>query len=156
MYIFKKKQEKSVGADILGVMQLKLGRHKVAKGYLAQAKVGTAKARNGSAVATCYDQKLPTQVKRMLKRSASSYVFIYTDAGVFVVPASEVLLEDTASVSTQELSCRGFGRFYEEFFATFVGDKGLAPDDLSAASLAELAERLRVQNALGIAITAIP
>jgi hypothetical protein len=127
VYTFSKVEENDVGADILGLLEVNLGGKILRKGYLAQAKVGRVTNSNTDYPdVSCHSKLLLGQVENMLAISSSSYVFIYSEAGVSVVPALEVQQFNRSSINTKYFYQRKFGGFYEEFFKCFVGDHKLA------------------------------
>jgi hypothetical protein len=139
VYVFKKSEENKVGADLLGLLEIEIGGEKITKAYLAQAKVGSAYALGeGEVHARCYDARLQKQVKDMLNLTSDFYVFIYTNQDVFVVPALEVKLSGSNSISTQDFYYRRFGTFYEEFFKCFIGDHKIVPPHIEPSELANL------------------
>lgn len=156
VYTFKKKEENKVGADLLGLVEITIGDHKVTKAYLAQAKVGRSYVtESGEIHARCSDSLLQKQVKDMLKITSDAFVFIYTKDGIFTIPALEVNLSGSNSIDTQNFFYRSFGTFYEEFFKCFIGDHHIVPPYIEPKKLAELASKLEAGNSFLIRVTEV-
>lgn len=86
-YTFTKREEKTYGADIAGILEIDIGGQVITKGYLAQAKIGKAAQKlSSSYVYKCYSSKLQSQITSMLKQTSDSFIFIYTEKGIAVVP----------------------------------------------------------------------
>lgn len=119
-------QERVYGADFMGVLSIDLPDFSVKKGFLAQAKM----ARNAR------DPRLREQCERMLKLSPASFVFLYDQRDVSVVPAISVV---GADVSPTELYSRSASRFFEEHFESFIGDRAIS------APTPKTLERLRLR-----------
>ena len=157
VYTFRKKEEKQVGADLLGLLETEVDGKILRKGYLAQAKVG--RITNSTSIhpqARCKDPRLLGQVDKMLKLSNSAYVFIYTHSGIFVVPGSTVQQQNSNLINTVDSYYRMFGSFYEEFFKCFVGDPKLAQPYTNPEDLAKTAQRANANNALLVKATKWP
>jgi hypothetical protein len=105
-------QESRVGADFMGVLNIALPELAVSKGFLAQAKL----VRNGSSGDL---KELREQCKKMLNLSPDSFVFLYGQSGVRVVPAISVV---GSKVDPLQLYSRSAQRFFEEHFECFIGD----------------------------------
>jgi hypothetical protein len=154
VYTFRKKEEKRVGADLLGVVQYRLGDDRVTKIYLAQAKVARAIVRGNRTAAVFYDSRVRGQAVRMTRRvAAASFVLVYTSSGIFSVPASEIAISQSNRFDTDSLSYRRFGPFYEEFFACFIGEHIKVDEPLDQAGLARLAQELEADQALGVGVS---
>ena len=118
-------EEKRFGADIVGVLTVNRPSTRYSKGFLAQAKMGTNR------------RGLVNQCKKMLALSHASYVIVYGQDGVKVVPAQSVT--NSRRVSLDRLSSMTYLGFMREFVKCFLGDfnlTGIAPVSL---------ERLRDQ-----------
>lgn len=149
VYTFRKVEEKQVGADLLGLLDINLDGQTLTKGYLAQAKVGTAFGPDDDHLnARCRDDRLLGQIDNMLKVSPASYVFIYTRKGVFVVPASDAQSAGSNSINTEHIYNHRFGSFYEEFFKCFIGDTKIVTPRIQPKDLAALAKLNNSNNAL--------
>jgi len=155
VYLFKKKEEKVIGADIAGILEMNVKGRKVVKSYLAQAKVAQAsKGVFDESFIKCTDPRLLGQVNDMLRISSSSYVFLYSTQGIDVVSAQAVKLANTNSISTALLYSHKLGDFYEEFFKCFIGDSLLSPPYLRSDDLGVFADQVNAQNVLTIRTTA--
>jgi hypothetical protein len=116
-------QERATGADLLGVLQVELPTVRVAKGFLAQAKL-VSQGRLG---------ELDRQCEAMLDFTPASYVWLYAEAGVYTAPALGV----AAGASVSDLHVKTLGDFFADHFKCWIGDRRFA-----AANRAEL-EALR-------------
>lgn len=119
----KKSQESRDGADFMGVLKIDLPEYQVTKGFLAQAKL----VRGGD-----YGNvsELKAQCRKMLKLSSHSFVFLYSEDGVRVVPAIAVL---GAQFNPQDIYSRSGQRFFEEHLQCYFGDPRIvapSPDQL--------------------------
>lgn len=122
-------QENQYGADFLGVLSVNLDEFQVNKGFLAQAK----RIQNDRSV----DMKtLKGQCKRMLRYTPDSFVFLYKETGVRIVPAIGVVSLNSHNLSVTELYSRSPQSFFEEHFECFVGDRKISTP--TADALAEL------------------
>lgn len=115
-----KTEESRFGADVLGVLSLKLSGYSVKKGFLAQAK----RQEPGKPLSSSEWKRMQAQCSTMLNFTSDSYVFIYALNGVFVVPAISVVacqeVEDIHTLHPKNLSA-----FYKEHFMCFVGDRAI-------------------------------
>ena len=132
-------EEGKFGADLLGVLRINFPEYQVAKGFLAQAK----KQRAGKKLSRQEWNRMRNQCLDMLRRTPESFVFVYSEDGVHMVPAIAVVacqqshdLHDLHPITT--------GRFYAEHFRCFIGDRRIdAPtagvlDGLSYARAIEI------------------
>lgn len=108
-------QESKFGADFLVVVDFDLPDYKVSKGFLAQAKL----LKNGKVKDI---PELVRQCEKMLEISPGSYVFLYDDEQVRVVPAISVTGSDSQPVEHYSQSA---SHFFEEHLKCFVGDRRL-------------------------------
>lgn len=118
-------QESKYGADFMGILDISLPSFKVSKGFLAQAKL----IRRGQVDDL---QELKKQCVRMLNLSAASFVFLYDENGIRVVPAMSVVSGDT---QPRNLYGKSAARFFEEHFKCFIGDGAIqtpTPDTLKS------------------------
>jgi hypothetical protein len=111
-------EEAEFGADLLGVLRINFPDYQVAKGFLAQAK----RQRAGKKLSAHEWNRMRDQCSEMLERTAESFVFVYSQDGVHMVPAVAVVacqqphdLHDLHPITT--------GRFYAEHFRCFIGDR---------------------------------
>lgn len=116
----KSAEEKRHGADLMGVLNVHTDDYRVDKGFLAQAK----RAEPGQ----LFDQqdwdRLQEQARKMLDRTPSSYVLIYSrSAGIRVVPALAVVSFRGRDIF--DLYSSGVQRFFEEHLKCFIGDERL-------------------------------
>ena len=89
----------------------------VSNGFLAQAKLIRPEQRH-----TRKDfERLRDQCDRMLSLSPASFVFLYTDRGVTIVPAISIWSSEPRDLFS--FYWRGLPRFFEEHFESFLGDR---------------------------------
>ena len=116
-------EEGTFGADLVGILHLKLPELDVTKGFLAQAK----KQNDGKKLSSTEWKRLVEQCKKMLMYSSTSFVFIYSFNGFFVVPAVSVLgcknREDLHTLHPVRIH-----DFYKQHFRCFVGDYHMQSD----------------------------
>lgn len=150
--------ERTLGADILGVVRIELGDVRVAKGFLAQAKrTGSDGLRLRTATEADYSHwlfrgeetmlepsgvvavtrpsaHLDEQCENMLKVSPSSFVLVFSDSQVGVVSASAVHAHRASKPRRwNSLGTKRLDDFFIHLLDCFIGDPALA-----AASVAEL------------------
>jgi len=133
-------EERRYGADFMGVLSVNLPDYQVNKGFLAQAK-------RADRLDAREMRRLREQCERMLTLSPDSFVFVYSDTGVYIVPAIAVLAA-APSLPPSELYARSVARFFEEHFESFIGDRAVSsptPDTLE-----KLMERFHARRALYI------
>jgi hypothetical protein len=135
-------QESIYGADFMGVLDISIEGYSVRKGFLAQAKLIEP---NGYISPQEY-ARMRDQCGEMLGLTPASFVFLYSSQGIKVVPAISVVAADR--MNPHDLYSRRLNRFYEEHFASFIGDKAISIPDISV--LEELADRYRSRSALGL------
>lgn len=129
-------QETRFGADFLGVLNIELPEFSVSKGFLAQAKL----VKQGK-----IDDlpRLKDQCEKMLNHTPDSFVFLYSNSWVRVIPAISAV---AAKFEPLNLYSRSPQRFFEEHLQCFIGDRAI-----SAATpkiLQELSRRYEVRSAL--------
>lgn len=147
-------EESRVGADLAGIIRLTVGNTTVSKTFLAQAKVG--KFRNAAdRYPTVRNSNLLSQCKKMLAQSSDSFVFIYTERGIFIVPALSVHLVNKNTLNLREHYCyERFGLFYREFFRCFIGDHKISPRNFDPnRDLPRLASETGAANLLVVTAT---
>lgn len=124
---FKKKEESINGADFMGIVNIHLNGQKVNKAFLAQCKVGKLRKRNnlGQAEFTVSSSNdMLKQAEDMLRITSDSFFFIYTDEGVYVIPAFQIRLCNKAnSLRSSEAHFLNLGIFYADFLKCFIGDE---------------------------------
>ena len=122
-------QESEYGADFLGVLEVDLPEYSVKKGFLAQAKL----IEPWQSMKTKDFAAMQEQCEKMLKLSREAYVFIYSRAGISIVPAAAVI--SSKRINPHDLYSRSIQRFYEEHFACFFGDLRINVPDVSSLRL---------------------
>ncbi len=138
---YKKSQEKNVGADIMGIVDIQLNGKRVTKLYLAQCKVGhITKDRFGASIFNCSSSKdILEQAEKMLAITSDSFFFIYTEDAIFTVPAFQIrLCNKTNYINSTELYFKVLGTFYSDFFKCFIGDEKAIPPFDSTKTIREL------------------
>lgn len=149
----KKTQEKHVGADLVGVLEISRGSSSISKAFLAQAKVGSCYiGAEEQTFVRAYSKDIISQVDSMLKMSSDSFVFIYSNAGILCVPAFQVRLAGSPSIDTARHPFHSFGAFFEEFFKCFIGDHLISPQFFGAKGLEDYAEKLKASSVLWLSI----
>src|SRR2546426_425594 len=78
-----KAQERTFGADFMGVVEFNLPEYQVTKGFLAQAK----RVEHGEHITPREWNRMVEQCKQMLSITAECFVFVYARTGIIVVPA---------------------------------------------------------------------
>jgi hypothetical protein len=129
-------QEAKYGADFMGVLDIALPNFSVTKGFLAQAKL----IRNGNSGDLT---ELKRQCEKMLNLSPDSFVFLYGDNGVRVVPAVSVV---GSNLDPLFLYHRSAQRFFEEHLQCFIGDRHISAP--TSITLVELHERFHARSAI--------
>lgn len=129
-------QESEYGADFMGVLNIALPEFTVSKGFLAQAKL----VRNDSSGDV---KELKRQCDKMLNLSSDSFVFLYGQDGVRVVPAISVL---GSSADPLELYSRSAQRFFEEHLQCFIGDRNIQSP--TPSTLKAMRDRFEARAAL--------
>lgn len=135
-------QESIYGADFMGVFDLSIRGYAVRKGFLAQAKLVEP---DGDISPQEYN-RMREQCGNMLNLSPASFVFLYSRELINVVPAISVVASDP--INPHDLYSRRLNRFYEEHFASFIGDKDLSTPDIR--TLEKLMNRYNARNALAL------
>ncbi len=150
VYLFRKREEKEVGADLAGVFRFEREGRVVTKAYLAQAKVAKVILdKNNNEIVVVKDPRLRSQVRNMLSFTSSAYVFLYSPLGVRVVSAHVLNMLTHDVLRTDEVYYHGIGWLYSEMFKSFVGDHRLACY-LRRYDLEQFAKDVGVSNVLMI------
>jgi len=154
---FKKKQEKSVGADIAGVVELSVANRKISKAFLAQAKIGNyyVGPRDVNYIKS-YNKDTLRQAEEMLKTTSDSFFFLYSNLGVHCVSALQVVLSGSKTIDTGQHPFHTFGSFYEEFFKCFIGDHLISPAALGAKNLEDYAEKVNAATVMKLSVQLKP
>jgi hypothetical protein len=128
-------QESRYGADFIGVLEVNVPSFRVRKGFLAQAKL----VEPSESFSSGEWDRLSGQCRRMLALSPASYVFLYSIAGVTVVPALSVVSVDRTN--PHKLYQRSIVGFFLSHFESFIGDVNIAgPHVTTLEKLAAAAE----------------
>lgn len=128
-------------ADLLIAFEVDLPDYRVRTGLLARV------VRRGPEGQTDHEslEELRRQCAVMLGASGDSFVLVARGAGVIAVPAASV----AGSIgSIERLHQRTLGRFFEEHFASFLGDPKLAGS--GEAPLDELCRQQSVRTGLAL------
>jgi len=133
--------ERRFGADLVTVFELDTPRCRLRKGFLAQAKLA------GQAEVQVDDSReypvvsvrrspnrrerpsdLAPQCGQMLRVSPDSYVFVYSERSISVIPANTVahLVPDAERHAIYSIPVR---QFFRGFFQSFIGDYRLSACD---------------------------
>lgn len=142
-----KAQESRFGADFFGVLEINLPDYSVNKGFLAQAKL----IEPGESMSTRDFERMQEQCDQMLRLSSASFVFLYSRSGIFAIPAIAVV--GSARTNPHNFYSRSVSRFFEEHFASFIGDQRIsAPKITTLEALETLAAEYEART--GIKLTA--
>jgi len=98
----------------------------------------------------CADKRLLQQANNMLNLTSDVFIFIYTNQGMFVVPAFDVQLSGKRSVNADEFLGCPFGDFYKQFLTCFIGDHKIAPAGTNLQNLVDFARDIHVDTVLAI------
>lgn len=163
VYTYSKKQEKKVGADIAGILEIDYGSKSLKKAFLAQSKVchpvkiklpkGTVPKGSTTSYYESNNSLILKQAKDMLNITSDSFFFLYTKSGCFVIPALHVDAIGKNKVNTVDFHYKNLGNFYSEFFQCFIGDHKIADITTNSKSLEDYAAKYNVNNVLYIKIT---
>jgi hypothetical protein len=110
---------------LMGVLDVALGSYNATKGFLAQAK----KAEPGQFFSNVDWRRLTQQCETMLRRTPSSFVFVYSKRrGIRIFPANSVV--GLTSRDLFELYDRSVSSFFENHIECFIGDPRLNSTDI--------------------------
>lgn len=147
-------QETQFGPDFVGVLDVKLPRYEVQKGFLAQAKL----IEPGKNLDQRNWDRLVGQCHQMLTLSPDAFVFIYSRDRLRIVPAIAVVaagVRDPAGMKAGRYSAtpnllglynRTVRRFFEEHFESFIGDQNISAPNID--TLEQLRERMEARSIL--------
>lgn len=138
-------QETRVGADFMGVLEITIPSFTLRKGFLAQAKL----IEPNQYFPRNEHTRLADQCHKMLEISRSSYVFLYSIAGVFVVPAQSVVSAGFAH--PHQLYRKTLYSFFLNHFESFIGDARLFEPSMTAVEELLRAAGARKGILLGLA-----
>lgn len=129
-------EEKRIGADFMGVLDIDVDGYSVQKGFLVQAKRAEPRKPIDDWI------RLQGQVEKMLAISPASFLFVYSrQRGIRAFPAVSVL--GLKSRDVFDLYDRSFERFFEEHLECFIGDPALTVPSMQAELSGEVpAERV--------------
>lgn len=150
IHLYKKNNEEpKTGADIAGILDIKLGKRRITKSYLAQAKVeNISDNESKKEIIGFTNPDIQKQVSDMLNITNSAYVFIYSKRGVEVLSAQSVKALDSNKIRITKSYAHDIGFFYEEFLKCFIGDHKLIPYPVEQIDLKRFAEQTNVSNVL--------
>jgi hypothetical protein len=140
-------QERRYGADFLGVANIDLPGLSVSKGFLAQAKL----IEPGAYISPSDYERMQKQCDDMLRLSPDSFVFLYSASGIRVVPA--ITIASCEKINPHDLYSRSIGRFFEEHFSCFIGDRAISTPNIEA--LEAIARDYQARSALALSATAL-
>lgn len=115
----KQKQEAYTGADMVGLCTLDMGKNKINKYFLLQAKVG-ARRDDGSIIAK--DDRIQEQARKMLNISPASFFIVYTLDGFEVVSAMNIQTTGKNEIDTHVVQGKSYQDFNNLILECFVGD----------------------------------
>ncbi len=136
-------QERRYGADFLGVLNIDLKDYKVAKGFLAQAK---RIRRNDNRMTSRDYDAMKEQCERMLQFTPDSFVFLYGDTEVVIVPASSVVA--AARCNPHELYSKTIVGFFVSYLECFVGDPRICVPSIDQVDI--LLEKYEARSLLAL------
>lgn len=146
----RKGGEAQFGADFLGVFIVRLPNYKVAKGFLAQAKL----LPTGNNLGAAERKRLQSQCRKMLAHTPDAFALILQPRAATFVPAVSIVAGDNEPL---QLYQRGPAHFFEEHFACFIGDQVFAqPNARVLDQIPELQDRYDVRHVLVIVATDDP
>jgi len=159
--------EHEFGADLVGVLDVDIPSYKVSKGFLAQAKLANKGEITVKLPGSCPGYEYPeitvsiprdpsssrlvSQCKQMLSVTPDSYVFVYSQFGIFVIPASAIT--SIAPGSCRPVYSKRIGGFFMEHMMSFIGDLGL--EATSDDALRSCRERTNARYAMLLEMRAI-
>jgi hypothetical protein len=132
--------EHEFGADFVSVLNINLPNYALSKGFLVQAKLAgkeefqvTEKKDYPLQIrvpkySTAKKPRLLIQCEQMLNITPHSYVFVYSEIGIYVVSALN-LISITNDGLTREIYAKTVKQFYRDHFRCFAGDKALTAHD---------------------------
>ncbi|MDF9615921.1 hypothetical protein P5763_28485 [Bacillus cereus] len=145
VYPFKKTEEKRVGADLCGIVDINHNGKRIVKYFLAQSKVCSVKqSKAGKVYYKGGDSNLNHQIEDMLSITSDSFVFIYSEDGIFATPAFGIR-GSNGKIDTRSQYYKSLGSFYAEFFKCFVGDHKVGELDLNTLSLKEIIKLVKAK-----------
>ena len=157
--------EREFGADLVTVFEVVSPEGTLRKGFLAQAKMagkaevslggGTKRPSIMARVPVRQNPKpsdLALQCGTMLTVSPSSYVFVYSDRGISVIPATAMTSLKPGG-SPVRLHTEPLTTFFSQFFRCFVGDQRLSAYD--DATLRAVRRQTGATAALLLSLTSI-
>lgn len=149
----KGSEEKRYGADFVGVLNVALPSYEISKGFLAQAKL----LEPDEYLTKDEWDVLVRQCARMLELSPASFVFLYSTAGVRVVPAHSVTAIGAQAPEERTpygLYSRSLRTFFMHHFESFIGDSRIVKPH--AITLEELAREAGSTRGIALALSEIP
>lgn len=144
--------EREFGADIVSVLRVALPEYEISKGFLAQAKMAN---KEGITFKSNYKKfpdiffkqatraletpnSLYMQCRQMLAISPDSYLFVYSNIGIYVIPATTIV-SIAPDGEPHKIYMKTLRWFMEDFIRSFIGDWRLkAYDDKSLRELRDL------------------
>lgn len=127
--------EQTFGADFCGVLSVDLPEFQQRKGFLSQAKReggGIEVNRTGyRAIKINFSKnkeftRLEDQTEKMLGITPDSFITVYSQSGIYVVPACDI---HALQASNVEVYGKRIGSFLKEFLLCYVGDTRLTAYD---------------------------
>jgi hypothetical protein len=152
---FQKIQENHVGADLAIVLDMRIGGKNISKAFLVQAKVAKKNYSHsfGHTHAEVYSPTLINQCENMLKITSDAFVFVYSEKGLYCIPAFQIILNNSPTVKTTEVSFKNTAMFFQNFFDCFIGDHKITPSALNATTLESYAQAVSTNSVLKLEIT---
>ena len=137
-----KSQESLYGADFFGVVSIELPGLFVNKGFLAQAKL----IRPGKKMKPTEYERMKEQCDKMLQLSPDSFIFLYSNKEIRIVPAITIL--SCEPINPHDLYSRSIANFFENHFSCFIGDRKI--NCPSIEFLEAMADEYTTRNGLAL------
>jgi len=149
---FSLKEEMETKADLGVLLNVKLPEYKLAKAFIAQAKIckrdSAFRFSDGN-----IKKNLLDQCSKMIEITSSSFVIVYTrnyNCGIRVFPAADVYALDNkiSCKSLTHLYSMTLKKLFENFLKCFIGDLNIAPYIWDVKGLKKFLSERRIKHGL--------
>lgn len=123
--------EHEFGPDFVSILDINIPNYSLSKGFLVQAKlagkeefqiIGKGNYPVQIRLPAKGKSRLVTQCEQMLNITPDSFIFVYSEIGIYVVPA--ITIVSIASNGTPEKThAKTLKQFYRDHIMSFIGDK---------------------------------
>ena len=130
--------EHEFGADFVSVLDINIPNYSLSKGFLVQAKIAGKEEFQISGQGNYPLQirlpekeksRLTIQCEQMLSISPDSYIFVYSQNGIYVVPATTAV-NIVSDGTPRKIYAKTLKQFYKDHMMSFIGDRKIdAYDD---------------------------